>query len=75
MFTLKSISLIRHPPNLVQSDLNLLLSNGVVTPGVVVGGVLLACDQLLGVEQLPVRASANLNTLILNVSNNNPLSV
>ena len=31
-----------------------------MTPGVVVGGVLLASDQLLGVEELPVGASPNL---------------
>ena len=30
------------------------------SPGVVVGGVLLACDQLLGVEQLPVGADPHL---------------
>ena len=46
--------MIGHPPDLVHRDLNLLLTNGVVTPGVVVGSILLASDQLLGVEELPV---------------------
>ena len=38
----------------------MLLAHGVVAPGVVVGGVLLARDQLLGVEELAVGASTNL---------------
>ena len=70
--TLKAISLVSHPSNLVQSDLNLLLANGVVTPGIVVGSVLLPCDQLLRMEQLPVGSCPNLNNMA--VMNNNPLS-
>ena len=46
--------------HLVQGHLDLFLADGVVTPGVVVGGVLLACNQLLGVEQLPVSPGADL---------------
>ena len=46
--------------HLVKGDLDLLLADGVVAAGVVVGGVLLARDQLLGVEQLPVGARADL---------------
>ena len=38
----------------VHRHLYLLLPNGVVAPGVVVGGVLLPSDQLLGMEKLPV---------------------
>ena len=33
-------------PDSVKDKINNLLANGVVTPGVVVGGVLLASDQL-----------------------------
>ena len=43
---LQTIRLVCHPPDLVHSDFDLLLPDGVVTPGVVVGGVLLASDQL-----------------------------
>ena len=42
------------------TNLDLLLADGVVAAGIVVGGVLLARDQLLGVEQLPVGARADL---------------
>ena len=41
----------------VHRNLYLLLPNGVVAPGVVVGSVLLPVDQLLRVEQLAVCAS------------------
>ena len=41
------------------SNLDLLLADGVVAAGVVVGGVLLARDQLLGVEQLAVGAHSH----------------
>ena len=44
----------------VHHNLYLLLPNGIVAPGVVIGGVLLACDQLLRVEQLAICSSANL---------------
>ena len=44
----------------VQDKINNLLADGVVAPGVVVGGVLLACDELLGVEELAVDASPDL---------------
>ena len=42
------------------TNLYLLLADGVVAPRVVVGCVLLARDQLLRVEKLPVGPSANL---------------
>ncbi len=44
----------------VKGKVNNLLANGVVATGKVVGSILLARDQLLGVEQLPVGTSANL---------------
>lgn len=44
----------------VQHDVYDLLADGVVAPGVVVGRVLLAGDELLGVEQLPVRTGPHL---------------
>ena len=53
-------ALVSHPPDLVHRDLDLLLADGVVTPGVVVCGVLLASDQLLRMEELPVGSSSNL---------------
>ena len=57
---LESSALISDLPDPVQHQVHDLLANGVVTPGVVVGGVLLASDQLLGVEELSVGSSANL---------------
>ena len=44
----------------VKGEVNDLLADGVVTTGEVVGGVLLAGDQLLGVEELMVGAGADL---------------
>ena len=38
----------------VQHQVDDLLADGVVSTGIVVGSVLLACDQLLRVEQLAV---------------------
>lgn len=46
--------------NLVQDTINELLANGVVTTSVVVGGILLAGDHVLGVEQASVRAGPHL---------------
>ena len=48
------MSLICHSPDPVHGDFDLLLSDGVVAPGVVVGSVLLASDQLLRVKELPI---------------------
>ena len=45
----------------VQDQVDDLLADGVVAPGVVVGRVLLPRHQLLRVEQLAVRSSPNLN--------------
>ena len=44
----------------VQHQVNNLLADGVVASCVVVGRVLLAGDQLLGVEQLAIGSSPNL---------------
>ena len=44
----------------VQEQIDDLLADGVVTTRVVVGGVLLTGDELFGVEQLTIRARANL---------------
>merc|ERR1719312_2131012 len=47
-------AVISQPPDSVQHEVNELLANGVVAPGVVVGSVLLPADHLLRVEQLTV---------------------
>ena len=52
-------ALVRQLPHPVQHQVDDLLADGVVAPSVVVGGVLLAGHQLLGVEQLPVRSSSD----------------
>lgn len=46
-------------PQSVKNDVDDLLADGVVTSGVVVGGVFLASDQLFRMEQLAVGASAD----------------
>uniref|UniRef100_S4RRR2 Uncharacterized protein n=1 Tax=Petromyzon marinus TaxID=7757 RepID=S4RRR2_PETMA len=46
--------------NAVQHQVDDLLADGVVATSIVVGSVLLASDELLWVEQLPVRARAHL---------------
>ena len=58
--SLKTSTHISKLPDSIQDQVNNLLANGVVTPGVVVGGILLASDQLLRVEQLSVGSSSNL---------------
>ena len=55
--SLKTSTLVSKLPDPVQDEVNNLLADGVVAPGVVVGGVLLPIDQLLRVEQLAVCAS------------------
>jgi len=57
---LETGALVSQLPDPVQNQVNDLLANGVVTTGIVVGGILLASDELLGVEQLAVCASAHL---------------
>ena len=53
-------ALVSKLANTVKDKINNLLADGVVTPGIVVGRVLLAGDELLGVEELPVDASPDL---------------
>jgi hypothetical protein len=57
--TLETSAVIGESANAVQDDINELLANGVVTTGVVVSSILLASDQLLGVEELAVSTSAD----------------
>jgi hypothetical protein len=53
-------AVVRQLADAVEAQVDDLLADGVVAAGKVVGGVLLAADQLLGVEQLAVGASADL---------------
>merc|ERR1711893_264654 len=57
---LQPSALVSQLPDAVQDQVNNLLTNGVVTTGIVVGSILLTSDQLLRVEQLAVGASADL---------------
>ena len=57
---LQTGTLVGQLPDPVQHQIHDLLADGVVAAGVVVGGVLLARDELLGVEQLAVGACAYL---------------
>merc|ERR1712088_1113729 len=58
--SLKSSTLVSQFPDSVQNQIHDLLANGVVAPGVVVGGVLLAIDQLLGMVKLTVGSDSGL---------------
>ena len=51
---------VRQLPDSVQYEVHDLFPDGVVAPGVVVGGVLLASNKLLGMEQLAIGSSSNL---------------
>jgi len=57
---LKTSTLISKSSNPVEHKIHDLLPDGVVSPGIVVGSILLAGHQLLGMEQLTIDASANL---------------
>ena len=59
MHHLQASAVVRQLADALERDLHNLLSDGVVATGKVVGGVLLAADQLLGVEQLAVLAGAD----------------
>lgn len=48
---LLTCALVGQLPHLFEHHIDDLLANGVVTAGVVVSGVLLACNQLFGVEE------------------------
>jgi len=58
--TLETGALVSQLTDAIKHQVDQLLADGVVTSGVVVGGILLASDQLLGVEQLAVGTSTNL---------------
>merc|ERR1712159_402527 len=58
--TLQTSAVVSELAHSVKDEVDNLLSNGVVTTGVVIGGVLFARDELLGVVQLTVGASADL---------------
>ena len=57
---LKPCAVVRELADAVEAQVDDLLADGVVPAGEVVGGVLLAGDELLGVEQLAVGAGADL---------------
>ena len=57
--TLKSGAVVRQFSDSIQNIIDDLLANGVVTTGVVVGRILLASDQLLGVVEALVGALTN----------------
>merc|ERR1719506_3594156 len=58
--TLEARAVVRELAQAVEDQVHDLLADGVVTPREVVGGVLLTADQLLRVEELAVRARADL---------------
>merc|ERR1719362_371683 len=58
--TLQTSAVVSELAHSVQNKVDNFLANGVVTTGVVIGGVLFARDQLLGVVQLAVGTSADL---------------
>ena len=58
--SLESSTLVSQLSDSVQAQVDDLLSDGVVTTSVVVSGILLSCDQLLGVEQLSVGSGTDL---------------
>ena len=58
--SLKTSARLGEFPDSVKNQVNNLLANGVVTPGVVVGGVLLAIDQLLRMVELTVGSNSGL---------------
>jgi len=58
--TLETSALVSKLSDSVEAEVNDFLTNGVVTTGEVVGSILLSGDELLGVEQLSVGASADL---------------
>lgn len=57
---LEAVALVSQLADALEDEVDLLLADGVVTTGVVVGGVFLARDKLLGVEELLVLARADL---------------
>ena len=58
--SLETSALISQLPDAVKHQVDDFLADGVVTTGVVVGGIFLTSDQLFGVEQLTVGTGADL---------------
>jgi len=58
--TLETSALISELSDSVEAEINDLLTNGVVTTGEVVGGILLTRDELLRVEELSVGSGSDL---------------
>ena len=58
--SLETSTLISQLPDPVKTEIDDLLSDGVVTSSVVVSGILLSSDQLLRVEKLSVSSSSDL---------------
>lgn len=57
--SLKTNAVVGNAANLVEDTVNELLADSVVTTGIVVGGILLASDHHLGVEQVAVGTGAD----------------
>jgi len=57
--TLETSAVVGELADTVEGEVDNFLTNGVVTTGVVIGGIFLTRDQLLGVEQLAVSTSAD----------------
>ena len=58
--SLKASAVVSHLSDSLKDQVNNLLANGVVSPGVVVGGVLLAVDQLFRMVELTVSSNSGL---------------
>jgi len=58
--TLQSCALIHQLANPVQNQVHNLLSNCVMSPGIVIGCILFSSDKLLWMEQLTICSSMNL---------------
>jgi hypothetical protein len=58
--TLETDTVVGNTANLIENDLDQLLADGVVATSIVVRSILLAGDHHLGVEEVPVGASADL---------------
>jgi len=58
--SLKSCAVVGKFSDSVEAKINDFLSNGVMTSGEVVGGILLSRDELFGVEELSVSSGSDL---------------
>ncbi len=57
---MKTSTIISQFSDSIQAKVNDLFSNSIVTPGKVIGSVLLSRDELLGMEELPVGSGPDL---------------